>query len=421
MLNLILAKKELAMTADINQALQLIYQHTNMLSTEIIPLELALNRIIGEDVIALHNLPPFDNSAMDGYGVRCDDASKALEVSHTILAGDEDEIKLQSGFVCKIMTGAKIPNGCDAVVPFEDVKLHNNTVVLPPKIKPLQHIRAKSEDIKAGDILIHKGTLINAYKITLLTSQGCTHISVFNKPRIGVFASGSELKMHFQTLQKNQIYNTNTPTLIARMQELGCDVSYIKTASDDIVEIKKTIQDALKFDFIITSGGASHGEADLTKEAFAHFDMKVFFDQLDIKPGKPTIFGKINNTMILNLPGNPLAASLNCELFARAIVFALSGREDKYIGAIDTVISSDIALNTKRATLLPGYFNGCSFKVSQKYSSGMIKPLAASNGFIIVDKNIKKLTANQKVKFIPITYNITTKSQSDIITLGETR
>ncbi len=407
------------MTADIKQALQLIYKHTHVLATEILPLELALNRIISQDIIGVHNLPPFDNSAMDGYGVRCADASKTVQISHTVFAGDKDDTQLQPGFACKIMTGAKIPVGCEAIVPFEDAEFKDNAVTLPVNITPAKHIRRQAEDIKAGDILIHKGTLINAYQITLLASQGLTHVAVYNKPRVGVFASGNELKMHFQTLQKNQIYNTNTPTLIARMQELGCDVTYIKTAIDNLAEIQETIKNALKFDLIITSGGASGGEADFTKEAFSHFDMEVFFDKLDIKPGKPTIFGKINNTVILNLPGNPLAASLNCELFGRAIISALSGREDRYIQTIDTNIPDDITLNTKRATVLPGYFNGRSFLISKEHSAGMIKPLSISNGFIIVDKGVKKLSANQKVKFIPITYNFTTKSQSDIITTGE--
>ncbi len=404
------------MTVCIQEALDLIYKHVNKLATQIIPIESALKCIIAEDIVASHNLPPFDNSAMDGYGVRCEDAGKSLEISHTIFAGDKNDIELPSQHACKIMTGAKIPSGCEAIVPFENASFENNTVALPKSIQPSKHIRLTGEDIKSGDTLITKGTFLNAYKITLLASQGITHVLVYHQPRVAVFASGNELKMHFESLQPHQIYNTNTPTIIARLKELGCMVTFIKTAIDSLNEIQSIIKNILNFDFIITSGGASKGEADFMKSAFSYFNMEVLFDKLDIKPGKPTAFGKINNTYVLNLPGNPLAASLNFELFAKATIFALNGREDKFLNSIMTFIDEDIMVNSKRPTLLPGYFDGTSFKTTKQHSAGMIKPLAMSNGFIIVDKDIEILQSNQRVKFIPITYDFTSKIKIDFTT-----
>jgi len=197
-----------------------------------------------------------------------------------------------------------------------------------------RHIRFAGEDILQDDKLLSSGERLHAHNITLLASQGISHIKVYKKPKIALFASGSELKMHFESVTSYQLYNTNTPTFYSRALELGCEVDFIGTAVDTMDDIKEHIQSALDSDLIITSGGVSVGDADFTKEAFAAFDCDIFFDKIAIKPGKPTTVGKIGNTMVLNLPGNPLAAALNFELFAQSIILCLSGAEDKYIRPI---------------------------------------------------------------------------------------
>lgn len=407
--------KRTDMSVTIEEALEYIYTQTKAKSLKILPIEEALGYVLAEDIIASHNLPPFDNSAMDGYAVKIEDAGKEVKVNHTIFAGDDSEEELLSGNGIKIMTGARIPSGCDTVVPIEDVTTLQNGVKLPQNLKKGRHIRLYGEDIRSGDTLLTKGQKLHAHQITLLASQGISHIKVFKKPRIAIFASGNELKMHFESVEAHQLYNTNSLTFYARAKELGCDVDFIGTAKDSLQDIKEHIKSALQNDLIITSGGVSVGDADFTKEAFSTFGYEIFFDKVEIKPGKPTTFGRIKDTLVLNLPGNPLAAALNFELFARSIILALSGDEEKYIGTIETKMCEDFNLKSPRTTLTPGYFNGASFKASKNIAPGMIKPMAASNAYIITDEKCTTLEKGMPVKIIPTRFSFNSKQRVSLI------
>lgn len=389
------------MAVTVEEALDLIYKNIKTKSLKILPLEQALDSVLAEDIIATHNLPPYDNSAMDGYAVKLADAGECVKVEHTIFAGDNSQQKLTKGCAIKIMTGARIPDGCECIVPVEDTSECADGVVLPQELQASRHIRRAGEDIAKGESLLEKGQKLAAHHITLLASQGISHIKVYKKPRIALFASGNELKMHFEQVTEYQLYNTNTPTFIARAKELGCEVDFIGTAHDTLEDIQEHIKSALDSDLIITSGGVSVGDADFTKEAFDLFAYQNIFDKIEIKPGKPTSFGRIDDTFILNLPGNPLAAALNFELFAQSIILTLSGTKEKYLSAIETKMKNTYKFKPGRRTLLPGFFDGSSFEVCQKFAPGMVSPLAKSNAFIMVDESCKSLEAGMCVKVIP--------------------
>ncbi|MFA5455420.1 MAG: gephyrin-like molybdotransferase Glp [Sulfurimonas sp.] len=404
------------MAVTIEEALEYIYQNSAPKSLKILPLEQAVGYVIAEEIIATHNLPPFDNSAMDGYAVKMKDADKEVRVEHTIFAGDNSNEELKDGFAIKIMTGARVPKGCECIVPIEDVTTDHEWARLPSNLKLFRHIRLRGEDIQSGAMLLNRGQKIYAHHITLLASQGVSHIKVYKKPKVAIFASGNELKMHFESVEPHQLYNTNSPTFFARAQELGCDVDFIGTAGDSLEEIQEYIKSALESDLIITSGGVSVGDADFTKEAFGAFGCDVFFDHVEIKPGKPTTFGRIKDTLVLNLPGNPLAAALNFELFAQSIILALSGDEAKYITPIETKMASDYVIKGGRRTLIPGFFDGASFTPYEKFSPGMISPLAVSNAYIIVDESYELLKKGSSVKIIATRFSFNSKEKSDLIT-----
>lgn len=403
------------MAVTIEEALKYIYQNSAPKSLKILPLEQALGYVIAEEIIATHNLPPFDNSAMDGYAVKIKDADKEVRVEHTIFAGDNSNEELKDGFAIKIMTGARIPKGCECIVPIEDVTTRHEWAKLPQDLKLSRHIRLRGEDIKSGAALLKRGQKIYAHHITLLASQGISHIKVYKKPKVSIFASGNELKMHFESVSAHQLYNTNSPTFFARAQELGCDVDFIGTAGDSLEEIHEHIKSALESDLIITSGGVSVGDADFTKEAFGAFGCDVFFDHVEIKPGKPTTFGRIKDTLVLNLPGNPLAAALNFELFAQSIILALSGDEAKYIAPIETKMANDYVIKSGRRTLIPGFFDGASFTPDLKFSPGMISPLAVSNAYIIVDESCELLKKDSNIKIIATRFSFNSKEQKELL------
>lgn len=404
------------MAIKIEQALELILKRVDKKSLKLLPIESVLGYVLAQDVKAKYNLPPFDNSAMDGYAVKLSDNGNFVKVENTIFAGDNSNLKLEAGYGIKIMTGAKIPQGTECIVPIEDTICEKDGVILPNKLTKLKHIRFCGEDIKEGNLLLRDGDRLNAHQITILASQGISHIKVYKKPLVTVFSSGSELKMHFENVTEYQLYNTNTPALLSRALEFGCAVDFLGTAKDSLEEIKEHIQSALESDFIITSGGVSVGDADYTKEAFNAFGYEIFFDKIDIKPGKPTTFGKIGDTFILNLPGNPLAAALNFELFGQTIILALSGDSSKYINSIKAKIKNDYKLKAGRRTLVPGYFDGEFFTPSQNFAPGMITPLSIANSFIMIDENTEFIPNNGEVKIISTRFSFNSKKRKELVT-----
>ncbi|MEN8303583.1 MAG: molybdopterin molybdotransferase MoeA [Campylobacterota bacterium] len=403
------------MAVTVEKALELIYTNIKQKSLKIVPIEEALDSVIAEDIIAIHNLPPFDNSAMDGYAVKVVDSGKDVKVSHTIFAGDDSKEELTAGSGIKIMTGARIPMGTQCIVPIEDTTACFDGVTLPENLTISKHIRLSGEDIKKGDKLLGRGDRLSAHKITLLASQGISHVKVYKKPKVALFASGNELKMHFEEVEAHQLYNTNTPTLLARASELGCEVDFIGTSIDTLEDIKAHIKSALDSDLIITSGGVSVGDADFTKEAFAAFSCDTLFDKIEIKPGKPTTFGKIGDTIVLNLPGNPLAAALNFELFGQSIILALSGDKSRFLSTINAKIKNDYKLRAGRRTLVPGYFDGEYFEVCEHFAPGMVSPLANANGYIMISEECGFLESESSVKVIPTKFSFTSREMKSLV------
>lgn len=410
------AKKGARMAVNVEEALARIYALQLRRRTEIVPIETAVGRILAETVTATHNLPPFDNSAMDGYAVLCSDAAKAVECEHTIFAGDKEQMRIAAGQAARIMTGARLPEGAECIVPIEEAETRDGMILLPDGLKAGRHIRLCGEDIECGDELLKTGTDLHAHHITLLASQGISHITVFQKPRVALFASGSELKMHFEPVAAHQLYNTNTPTFAARAQELGCEVQFLGTAADTLEDLHRHIESALGSDLIITSGGVSVGDADYTKEAFAHFGFTPVFEKVNIKPGKPTTLGRIRETLVLNLPGNPLAAALNFELFGRALIHHLSGTATRYHSCIRAELKADFSVRPGRRTLVPGFFDGTTFEVCPKYAPGMISPLAGSNGFLMLDEACDSLKSGHFVNVIPTRFGFNTDIAVSLIT-----
>jgi len=398
----------------IKEALRIIENNVKKVSFEIIPIENAQTRICASDVYAKHSLPNYNNSAMDGYALIYGDNSENFEVIDTIFAGSNIQPEISKGQCVKIMTGARVPSSASAVVPIELVEhINDNTIKVTSTIKENQHIRFIGEDIQKDEHLLDDGDEINFATITILASQGITHIKVYRQPKIAVFTSGDELKLHYEQIEDYQIYNSNTPTLLARSKELGANVTFVGMSKDNVDSLKEMIENSMDADFIITSGGVSVGDADFTKEAFNSFEMETFFDGIAIKPGKPTVFGKINNTYILNLPGNPLAAALIFEVFGKFILQILTGNKNIYHNTLFTKISEDLNNKKGRTTIIPGFFNGEFFTPSAKRLPGMVAVLHNCNAIMILDKNQDFIKKDSLVKILPINWKFFTNSKKD--------
>ncbi|SHO80381.1 Molybdopterin biosynthesis protein MoeA [hydrothermal vent metagenome] len=390
------------MAISIVDALDKIYQEVGVLDTQVVPLEDSLGRVIAKDYKASFNLPRFDNSAMDGYAIKLNDSAKRVNMIDVIYAGDTPKTTLRESTTIKIMTGAPIPKGCEAIVPRENVIVDDNIIKLPSGVKENAHIRREGEDIKAGKVFISKGERITPYSTALLSSQGITHIEVYRKVRVAIFSTGDELRPYYEKIEAHQLYNSNAPTFISRAKSLGCETIYINASGDKIEDIQIAITQALKSDIIITSGGVSVGDKDFTKEAFTQMGMEIFFEKIDIKPGKPTTFGKINDSFVVNLPGNPLASMVNFEMFIKPIILKLQGDNSHYHGVIETRLDKEYNIKSGKFSVILGKFDGINFYPLLKQAPGMVSPLQDSDAMMVVSPKISRLTSSKAIKIIPI-------------------
>jgi len=399
------------MLVSIPQALNIIDENIIPLQSEVIPIEESVGRVALDDYHANFNLPRFDNSAMDGYAVKVADGGKNVVCNAVIYAGDNPQMTLNPGEAIKIMTGAPVPNGCEAIVPIEDVTIEDDSITLPHNIKLGNFIRLAGEDIAKGDSYLKKGEMINAYAIASLASQGITHVTVSRKIKIAVFGTGDELRPHFEKIEDHQLYNSNSPMFLTRSKALGCDVRLIRSSVDTLEALQNSIASTLDADIIITSGGVSVGDKDFTKEAFINLGMQVHFERVDIKPGRPTVFGTIGKTAVVNLPGNPLASMVNYELFIRAIIRKMSGRADHRHGVFTTVLAEDLKLKGGKTTALLGMFDGKAFTPLHDQKPGMVSPMQKANGIILLTPDVTELPKGTEVRMLPISWEFSSEIQ----------
>jgi len=404
------------MASSILEALEIIANNITPIDKEIIPIEMSVGRVVTEDYIARFDLPRFNNSAMDGYAVKVADASKSVTCAEVIYAGDNPKMTLEETCAIKIMTGAPIPKGCEAIVPIENVTIENDLVTLPSDIQNNGFIRMAGEDIKKGTVFLAQGEVINAYTIASLASQGITHVTVSRIIKVAIFGTGDELRPHFEKIEAHQLYNSNSPMFLTRSKALGCDVRFIRTSADTLEALEASIKSTLDADIIITSGGVSVGDKDFTKEAFTNLGMAVLIDKIDIKPGRPTIVGTIDRTVIINLPGNPLASMVNYELFIRAILRKMSGRADYHHGTITTVMKSDFSVRGGKHAVVLGRFDGNTFEPIKPQMPGMVSPMQDADGLILITPDVKVLEAGKTVKMIPITWEFCSKKKEELFT-----
>jgi len=401
----------------ITEALDIIYKHTTPVSTEIIPIEMALGRILSKAYTSTFNLPRFDNSAMDGFAVHCADAGTTVQSDDVIYAGDNPGMLLEAGTALRIMTGAPIPKGAEAIVPFEFVTQDENRITLPDDVSQGAHIRRAGEDMKCGEVYLQEGDKVTAYSITLLVSQGVTHVEVYRKVKVAVFSSGDELRSHFEKIEAHQLYNSNTPMFLSRAKALGCEVSYVPDIGDTVEALEAAIKASLHADIIITTGGMSVGDKDFTQEAFANCGMELYFNRVEIKPGKPIAFGKIDQTAVINLPGNPLAAMVNYELFIRTVIHKMSGNSSYYHHTIETKMAVDFQAKKGKYTVTLGHFDGKAFMPLKYQMAGMVTPMQEAEAMMITQPDIRLLKKGDTVKIIPIRWEFFKKQREDFYTI----
>ena len=351
----------------------------------------ALGRVLANDLTCKKDLPAFNNSALDGFGIRFSDVGKKLKIKETIYAGMSIEnCSLGENECYKIMTGAEVPTHIDTIVPFEEAfDFDEHTALIPSMLKKGNALRFKGEEQKIGSKILEKGSLINSQNIAMLASQGITKIPVYKKISIAVFSTGDELKEPWENANENQIYNINSSALIALLNEHGFQADYCGVIPDNLEESIEYFSKMKRYDVLITSGGVSMGEADFTAEALAKNGFNSIFHGINIKPGKPTMMGKMQDTIVCSMPGNPLAAYVNAYLLVIPLCKKLQGLKDFTHQKILCKNAKKFMMKNGRVNLVLGKLKDTYFHVTQenKYGSGMITPITQSDCLFISDEN----------------------------------
>lgn len=297
------------------------------------------NKVIAEPVVSSESIPPFDNTAVDGYAVKAIDTQGAtedspvyLEILETIAAGKPPALIIEQGKCSKIMTGAPMPDGADAIVMVEWTEQHDNEslVTVRKEVSAGQHIRRSGEDLVPGDLVIPKGTPLNAAHLGLLSSLGIYQISTVKTPTVGIFSTGDELIEGKQSLKPGQIRDSNRFSLIALLERDGFQTVDFGLIPDSEEAIEETIKKAeTSCDALITTGGVSMGDFDYVKIVLNRLG-RMRWMQVAIKPAKPLAFGIVGQLPVFGLPGNPVSSMVSYELFARPALKKMSGHNEPY-------------------------------------------------------------------------------------------
>ncbi len=376
-------------------------------ATETVPLAQAHGRFTAQELRAQVDNPAFDNTAMDGYALRATDlvASGFVLPQYGECRCGDAPVRLASGTTMRIYTGAPLPEGADTVVIQEDVKLEGNTVVFPRSVQPGSHLRRRGEDFREGDVLYPPGRRLGAFDIALLSAAGVAQVPVYARARALAVATGDELAMPGTPLRPGQIYESNRLATLLLLRELGVEAVDGGTARDDPAALRELLRTSMDFDFIITSGGASVGDHDLVKQAFAEIG-EIKFWKAKVKPGKPIAFGRVGaRTHFFALPGNPVSSLVTFKLFVEPALVAWH-HGSAHMPQLAATATNDFRRHPGRTEFLRARLtleNGrLMATVLRGQGSHMLGPIRETNGFIRVESDSAGFKQGDTVTAIPL-------------------
>lgn len=392
---------------------------TAIVNSEETPLHEAVGRILAEDVVAPFNVPPHDNSAVDGYAVYFDDLHKdretRLPVAGRAAAGHPLERSARRGEAVRIFTGAPMPAGDsppDTVMMQEDCRVDGDDIVIMPGIKRGSNRREAGEDIRAGEIVLHAGQHMRPQDVGVAASLGRVKLRVYAPLRVAVFSSGDELREPGGALDEGAIFDSNRFTLVAALTQLGCSVTDLGIIPDDVDIIRKALAGAADaHDLLITSGGMSTGEEDHVKSA-VESQGSLHFWRLAIKPGRPVALGQIETARgpvpFAGLPGNPVAAMVTFLVVARPLILLLSGSTD--IAPTSYRVRAGFQHRKKqdrrefvRAKIVAGSNGFPEARKHGRSGAGVLSSLVGADGLVALPEDMTLLEAGSMVDFLPFT------------------
>jgi molybdopterin molybdotransferase len=394
----------------VDEALRIVLKKGKRLLPKKVKLEHAAGLCLAEDIKSDLNMPPFNRSAMDGYAVIANDINPPvdLDVIENIRAGFNPKKRVGRGQAAKIMTGSVVPKGADAVIKVEETKPLDNDrkVRILKKTKKGANIARKGEDVRVGNVVLRKGTRIRAQEAGVLAAVGAGNVRTYSTPSIGIISTGDELVEITRKPKPWQIRNSNSYSLAAQARQIVPDVEILGRVNDNEKEIMKLIKKGLKKDILILSGGVSMGEFDLVGGVLQDIGVKIFFEKVALRPGKPTVFGNKGDKLIFALPGNPVSTFVTFELFVKPCIKKMMGFTSYGHPIMHAELEREIKIKKKRREYRPALLSqaGTGWKVSlvNWHGSGDLFSTTKANCLLIIRESVEKLNAGDMVEVMLI-------------------
>jgi len=404
----------------VRAALDRVLAAARPLAVEHVPIDRALGRALGAPLSARATLPPWDNSAMDGYAVRSGDVTGAnrempirLIVTGGVRAGGSRGQDLEAGHAIRIMTGAPVPGGADAVVPVEETDSESGTpgiVEIRSAPDPGRHVRPGGQDMIAGREVLRAGTTLTPGALAVVAALGHPTLPVVRPPRVAILSTGDELRSiedFADVVEGRGIPEVNGPALLAATRSVGAEGVALGIARDDEADVRRAIESATEADLLVTSGGASMGEADLLKRVLETMGFRLDFWRVRIRPGSPFSFGWLpregmDDLPVLGLPGNPASAFVTFQIFARPMILRLAGHDRVHRRVIVATAGEDLQ-STPRLTHfhrvgVGGPPEAPVARLAGHQGSGLVQSLGAADGLAIVPEGLSVVRGGEAVE-----------------------
>lgn len=389
----------------VDEALRTILRKISVLDAEEVELLDALGLVLAEDVTSDTDIPPFNNSAMDGYAVVATDASSAssespvkLEVLEDLPAGYVAKSKVTSGTAIRIMTGAPLPEGADAVVMVEYTEQADGTVRISQPVKAGENVRYRGEDICTDEQVLRAGTVLHAAQIGVLAAVGRRKVRATRRPVIGILSTGDEVVELDKPLEPGKIRNSNSYSLAAQVVEAGGTPRRLGIARDTKDDVMVKLGNGLDCDALITTGGVSVGDYDMVKVVLDSLGKMVFW-KVAMRPGQPLAFGVIKGTPVFGLPGNPTSSMVSFEQFVKPSIRKMSGRSGTGHVEVQAVVKEPIRKKPDMRYFLRAIVerrNGIyQARLAGPQGSGMLKPIAGADGLLIVPEDVTEVKTGE--------------------------
>ena len=396
------------MRISLEQALNILMDHVTHGKTERKTLEDCLGLVLSEDVYALLDMPPFSRSAQDGYALCSKDSIGAtgenpvkLKVTGKMYAGDHLDVQVRPGDAFRIMTGAMVPVGADCVLRQEDTDEGEDVVQIYKEVEPSCSICFKGEEYKKGHTLLHAGTKIDAAALAVASGNGIMELPVYRRVKAAVVSSGSEVVEPGTPLTPGKIYNTNTVYMKARLHQLGAQVMMSRTVGDELEIMEEALKEAAnQAELVITTGGVSVGQKDLTEEALLSIGAEILFHGIAIKPGMPTLAAEKDGVLFIGLSGNPFSAAIPFEMFVREILSLKMGDPDLKLRREALTAVTGFSKNSRRRRFLRGKAEGKEVWLPDQQANGQMRSMVGCNCLIEIPAGSGPVKAGDKVEVL---------------------